>query len=232
MTQWVENNLLQWTEDAEDQWLDVTFSGVLVDIDGIGAFANYELGYVTVWANADRVFIGATNDGVKYLDKSDITYDVDDPVDISSFITDYLNYPDISSNNMRYLHGNNELLLCITDAGIDVHKMGTQAYRSTSSESNAHKGFMTSTGRFYYTVSGIDSWAIHILNTCLVDWSTPDETYSTGGSILPSGIVIRDIFVTENTSVDGESNTIFAATSSGVYIIDEGNNTYAIYYKE
>jgi len=203
-----------------------------VNIEGMGAYANDDLGYVTVWSNESKVFVGSTSSGVKYLNKSDITYDIDNPINLTCFMRDYLNYPDISSNNIRYLHGNDELLLCITDSGVDVYKLGMQAYRSTSSESNAYKGFMTSTGKFYYTVSGSNEWSVHRVNTCLFDWSIPDAEYKTGGSILASGIKLNDIFVTENTSSDGISNTLFIATSSGVYMIDEGSNKYNIYYKE
>jgi len=230
MAQWVENNLLQWVESASAEWADITTSGILVDIDGIGAYVNYASGYKTVWANSTTLFIGSANDGIKRLDKEDISCDVDDPTDLRGSIINYLNYPDITSDNIRYLHGNDNLLLCITDAGIDIHKMGAQAYRSTSSESNAYKGFMTSTGRFYYTVtSGVNYSAIHICNKCICDWSIPDTTYVNDGTLLASGVVIRDIFVTEGTSYNGVSNTIFAATSSGVYVIDEGNNDYDLY---
>jgi len=207
-----------------------TVSGV--DIDGLVAYANHIDGYSTVWANSTTVFLGTFDSGIKNLSKSNITTNTTDPIDISAYIMNYLNYPDITSDNIRYLHGNNDKLLCITDSGIDVHKMHPQSYRSTSSESNAYKGFMTSSGKFYYTVSGTNRWSIKVVYTCLVDWAEPDYEYATGSGVLASGISINDIFVTEGTSYDGVSNTLFLATSSGVAIIDEGTMEYKIYYKE
>jgi hypothetical protein len=203
-------------------------SGTLVDLNGIGAYANYDAGYSTIWANDADIFLGTFSSGIKNLSKSNITTNTTDPIDISAYIMNYLNYPDITSDNIRYLHGNNDKLLCITDSGIDVYKMHPQAYRSTSSESNAYKGFMTSKS-FYYTTSGVQ-WSINRVNTCLVDWAEPDYSYIAGSGILASGIKINDIYVTEGTSADNVSNTLFIATSSGVAIIDEFSLEYIIYY--
>jgi hypothetical protein len=203
-----------------------------IDINGLGAFSNNLAGYSTVWANSDAVFLGSCFEGIKIINKNAIITNTDAPIDLNSYVMNYLNYPDITSDNIRYLHGNNDKLLCITDSGVDVYKMHPQAYRSTSSESNAYKGFMTNSGKFYYTVSGTNRWFVKIMYTCLADWAEPDYEYATGSGVLASGISINDIYVTEGTSSDGISNTLFLATSSGAYVLDEGTNEYAIYYKE
>ena len=91
---------------------------------------------------------------------------------------------------------------------------------------------MTSSGKFYYTVLSGSVWSINRVKSCLWDWYSPDYSYLSGGEILASGIEINDIFVTELTASDYSNNTLFLATSSGVYVIDEGNLNYAIYYKE
>jgi len=64
------------------------------------------------------------------------------------------------------------------------------------------------------------------------DWNDPDYSYITGSGIFESGIELNDVFITENTSSNGINNTIFCATSSGVYVIEEETEEYAIYYIE
>jgi hypothetical protein len=88
---------------------------------------------------------------------------------------------------------------------------------------------MTSTRRFYYTVSGTSSWFINMVSSCLTDWDTPDYTYETNGEIFAEGIDIHDIFVTEEAA-SGYGNTIFIATSVGVYVLEESSLDFAVYY--
>jgi len=199
------------------------------------AFINYSNGFNTVWANDDRVFVGTTNSGVKYFNKTCISGSISDPYDLIiclNDLSDLTYYSQLTSTYIKYIHGNSDKLLIITNSGIDVVKLDPQSYRSHSTMTSGVKGFMTSTGKFYYTVSGTNEWAIHRLNTCLVDWSVPDNVYRTGGSIFDADLTLNDMFVTENTASNDISNTLFVATSSGVYVIDEGNDLYAIYYKE
>lgn len=232
MTQWIEN-ILQWVENESDQWFEGYFS--LVDLDGIGAYVNYSPGYSTVWGNADTIFLGTFGSGLKYIDKINIIPDVDRPMDVSNYIADYLNYPQITSDNIKCIHGSGSYLMCCTESGVDFIKQEipnySPGYRYYTNVIGAKKCFVTSTGKSYYTVSGTTEWYINSI-TCLSDWSTPDYTYVTGSGILASGIAINDIFVTEGTSSDNVSNILFLATSSGVYMLDEGTMESNTYYSE
>jgi hypothetical protein len=199
------------------------------------AYITYDNGFNTVWANDNRVFLGTTNSGVKYFNKTCISGSVINPYDLSVYFSDLSGltyYSSLTSNYIKYIHGNGDKLLVITNSGIDVVKLDPQSYRSYTTITSGVKGFMTSTGKFYYTVSGTNEWSIHQLNTCLVDWSLPDSVYRTGGGIFAEGITLNDIFITENTASDGTSNTLFVATSSGVYVIDEFDDSYDVYYIE
>jgi hypothetical protein len=90
---------------------------------------------------------------------------------------------------------------------------------------------MTGDKKFYYTISGTE-WSLNRVDSCLGDWQAPDKSYTTGGGILPAGEKINDIFITENTASDGINNTIFCATSNGIFVINESNDEYVIYYIE
>lgn len=198
------------------------------------AYVTYSGGFNTVWANDGKVFVGTTDDGVKYINKTCISGSVGSPYDLITCLNDFSDltyYHELTSDDIRYIHGSGDVLCVVTNSGVDVVKIDPQSYRSHSLVNNAKKSFMTGNKKFYYTVSGTE-WALNRVDSCLCDWFVPDKSYTTGGGILPAGEKINDIFITENTASDGVSNTIFCATSSGVYIIDGGSDQYIIYYVE
>ena len=198
------------------------------------AYITYSGGLNTLWANDTRVFVGTSDAGIKYLNKTCISGSIVTPYDIGTCLNNFSDltyYSTLTSNNIRYLHGNDSKVLAITDVGIDVVKIDPQSYRSYTNTTTAYKGFMTSTGKFYYTVSGVE-WSLDRVDSTLWDWSNPDYSWITGSGILASGVELNDIFITENTSTHGTDNTIFIATSSGVYVIDEETESYSIYYTE
>lgn len=195
-------------------------------------YINYNLGFSTAWGNDDKVYIGTTSSGIKYINKTCISGTVNNPENLITCLADYVSPFGISSQTIRYIHGSDDdYLMCCTNSGVDIYYHKQPTYRSSTTISGAQKCFMTASGKFYYTVSGINAWSLNRINKPLWDWENPDYIYSTGGSILPPGISINDIFVTENTSeYNSTNNTLFIATSSGTYIIDEGSLEYAIYY--
>jgi len=196
------------------------------------AYITYS-GFNTVWANDDKVFTGTTNSGVKYIDKTCISGSVGSPYDLTTCLNDLSGltyYHELTSDNILYIHGSGDTLCMVTDSGVDVVKIDPQSYRSYTTISGAKKCFMASK-KLYYTVSGVE-WSLNRIDSCLGDWSVPDKSYMTGGGILPAGKKINDVFITESTASDGVSNTIFCATTSGVYIICEFTDSYNIYYVE
>ena len=230
MTQWIDQNSLQWVGDNLSQWSTEAVSS-LVDINGLGAFYNFSGGITTVWANDTTLYMGTRSNGVKYINKSDITTDTDDPVNLEDYVHDYTDFG-FTSPEIKYIHGYENYMVVCTTSGVDAIKHNPQGYRSYTTCSGAQKCFMTSTGRFYYTISGSSDWSLDMRNNPLTDWGGSDSSYATGSGIFAAGIKLNDIYITESTGSDGASNTIFTATSSGIYKIDETDDTYSIYYKE
>lgn len=203
----------------------VTNSGLdLYDVvsEELYSYIDYSDGFTTVWASDSAVYLGTSSSGIKHLTKTCISGSVVSPYDLSSCLNDYLNYPNITSDSITYIHGNDGYFMCCTDIGVDaIHD-----FRSYTTVSGARKCFMTSTGKFYYTVEESSEWFVNRMNHSLCDWSEPDYSYITGSGILPAGEDINDIFITEETAEDGINNTLFVATSSGVYVIDEYSLSY------
>lgn len=192
------------------------------------AYVTYSGGFNTVWGNDDKIFVGTTNSGIKYLYKTCIS-----GAELFTCLNDFSDltyYHELTSDNIKYIHGNNDILCMVTESGVDVVKIDPQSYRSYTTISGARKCFMT-TEKFYYTVSGTE-WSLNRVDSYFYNWNTPDKSYVTGSGIFVAGISLNDIFVTENTGHDGISNTLFVATSSGVYVIDEITDNYDIYYVE
>ena len=258
-TTWVETNTYQWVDVDTAQWAicwyeilnqiwsdaDYVYAAITFGLDIIEmeselkvAYIEQHMGFNTVWANDDRVYLGTSVSGIKYFEKTCISGSLVVPIDMAFCLTDYASPFGISSETIRYIHGNgDDYMMCCTNAGVDVYYMKPTLYRSTHVTTDAHKCFMTSTGQFYYTtVSGAtisgenDIWFINRVDSPLWDWALPDYSYPTGGGILPAGLTINDIFVTENTASNTTDNTLFLATSSGVYVIDEGSLDYVVYY--
>lgn len=188
----------------------------------------------SVCINNDRIFIGTTNSGIFCLDLVCISgTDNISTDDLSNCLYRYKEYPNILSDNIRYLHCNGNYLSVITDLGIDVFKLGVQEYRSSTTFSGidyAEKCFITSLGTLYYTLSGVGGWAVSRVNNTNCDWVNPDYSYNAGGVIFSDNIITTDIFVTEKSSGDGLNNTLFVATSSGGFLIDEGLEQITIFY--
>jgi len=224
-----------WTDD--DYVYAATTSGLnIIDLDSglLYARATYLEGLNSVWSDDEIIYLATTDSGIKVIDKTCISGSTVSPYELSICLIDYLNVPDLLSNEVRYIHGNGQHLAICTASGInywspDIYHGRLKCYIST-----AHKVFITSTGKIYYTTwSGVgDVWKINIKQTNGLDWSEPDNYYQTGTFLINTGVTINDIFVTEGTSETGASNTIFVATSSGVFLIDEETDDGETYYVE
>ena len=193
------------------------------------SFVTYSGGFTTVWANEDRVFLGTHTNGIKYIDKSYIIGDISLPPELTC-LSGYATTPRLRSNEVRYIHGHGDLIVCCTASGVQT--LGIYGYESETLTPDAWKCFMTSSTAIYYTTSGT-TWVVNKVLYGQCDWVTPSTTYSADGySAILLGAQINDIFITEGTSSGTNLNTIFIATTSGVCIIDEGTNDSVIYLIE
>ncbi len=242
-TQWVEVNTHQWVESLDlfnyvkQVWTDenyvyaATLVGLdIIDIESEQKYAQLTCsgGFTTVWSNDDKVYLGTTENGIKYINKTCISGSIFAPTELYSYLTDYVEQS-LTSDKIRYIHGNNGFLMCCTAVGVDVIKKEPHGYRSYTTISGARKCFMTSTGKCYYSTCSGTSWELNRVNVSLTDWVTPSHVY---GDPLIASNEITDMFVTEGTASDGVSNTLMVATSSGVFIISEEDNQYAVYYTQ
>jgi len=127
----------------------------------------------SVWADNDYLYISTTASGIY---KSDLTTIESAPEMIS-----YLNYPTITNNNIRYIHGNNNRMCVVTISGVDHINITTGSGIYTLCD-DSYKCFQTISGTFYYTKN----------------YKTINEV-DLGGS-LTDWLYYRDITLTNTTS--------------------------------
>lgn len=246
MYSWVDTPLYEWIDQPHPEfgecppgvlhqvWRDnnyayaVTTSGLeMFDITTSNkvAYIYSEDGFTTIWGNNNFIYFGTSNEGIKYLDKTTISGG-----DLANNLQYYDHYYNTGSDNIKYLHGYENTVVAVTDEGIDILNMDGQGFKSTTSGTNFTKCFMTSKNEVYYIIQEAETNGIGKINSTKCDWQTPDIFYESGASFLPAELNINDIFVTENTSSEGNKNTLFVATSEGAYVVDEGTDEFDIYY--
>jgi hypothetical protein len=198
------------------------------------AYVNISSGINTVAGNDSKIYLGTTNSGIKYINKTCISGSIDNPFDLTTCLLD-LNTKYITSSGIKYLHCKDNYLGVCTNSGVDYFRFNTNPeIHSKSFLFGAGKCFILK-DTIYYTTSGINpvtsgiQYNLHRNDTCLTDWSSPTKTYTTGSGIFQEGIKLTDLYITEGTAVRG-GNTIFCATTSGIYAIDEDTKEHAIYY--
>jgi hypothetical protein len=191
------------------------------------AHLTYSDGFNSVWASTSGVYMATPASGVKYIEKTCISGSTISPYELAVCLVDYLNEPDILSDQVRYLHGNNGHMLISTSSGVNY--ISTAQVASTATEL-AGKVFITASGTMYYVTWSGSTWKINKKTATGSDWTEPDKIYETGTYLINSGADILDIFVTEGTSDSGVNNTIFVATISGIFVIDEELDEGDTYY--
>lgn len=199
-----------WTRDP--YIYGATISGVDIYSSIAGnkvAEAIYPAGANAVWADDTYLYIATTNSGILRLPVSVIsgTYNV------TSHLIEYKKYPDITNNNVSYLHGAGEFLCATTISGVDHFNTvsGTRIY--TTAVSNPTKCAQSSSGELYY----IDG-TLKAVYDYLHNWSSADYTY-TKGYLIPSGVTINDLVLME-----GSPNMLLLATTNGAMVIEEKRN--------
>ncbi len=232
--QWVDNPTYEWGFSTDVTYLNqictdnnfvyvATTSGLnIIDIETelSYSFTSYLGGYSTVWASDNNVYLGTTAGGIKRLPKASISSG-----DLSTVIIDYVSVPDLTSNNVRYIHGNSTKLLCCTSDGVDIIRRDTH-YITHSYIANTTKCFVTPQYDYYYYISTASNVSyVNRLNQNKSNWSTIDVIYATGSGFFYDITELNDIYVTEHTSTIGGDNTMFFATDKGALICDEGTKS-------
>jgi len=240
--QWVDNNDYQWGFTSysgiaygglKQIWADdlyvyaATTSGLdIIDIltESRIDFVFDAGGYTSVWTYENEIYIGTTANGISVLDRTIVGIS-----QLQNYLNSYTTVPDILSNEIKYIHGNSNKLICCTMSSVEIIRRDTH-YITHNSISGATKCFVTPLyDYYYYTISGSSSWDLCRLNGNSGDWTTPDVVYTTGSGFLTNATRINDFYATEHTSISGINNTLFVATDDGVYIYDEGSEELVIY---
>lgn len=248
--EWVDDPLLVWSDGFIESWADgitptlrqlwyddnylyiTTISGLTIRDIETGtklSYISYEKGFTAIWGSESALYLGTVYSGIQYINKEDITFEVGIFKDVSCNLKKYDYYYNSSHPTIRFLYGYRDELVIVTESGIDIVNNTNNGFKSHYSDSTITKCYITSKREAYYT-SRSKADSLYTTKYALCDWVTPDESYVCDGTFFSPGLKINDISITENTSVSGLANTIFVATNSGVYIIDEETKLYDRYY--
>ena len=91
------------------------------------AYVSYSGGFTTLGGNTEKIYLGTTNSGIKYLNKSDINIVSGTAKDITVSLVD-LYTPNITSSNVKYLNVKDDHLLVCTAAGVDHFRYNQNPY--------------------------------------------------------------------------------------------------------
>jgi hypothetical protein len=251
--EWIDDEEDRWPQDPDREWGEcvdpftylkqiwtdesyvyaATTDGLnIIDLISEQAYAHvtYQYGFNSVWADETKVYLATPASGIKYIDKTCISGSTNDPYELAVCLRGYLNEPDILSNQVRYIHGNNGHLVMSTASGVNYRGPDLNYQKAEGHTKLARKVFITPSGKIYYTTWDGNTWKINIKNADNQDWTEPDKFYETGTYFINSGVDILDVFVTEVTLASGVNNTIFIATTSGIFVIDEELDEVITYY--
>lgn len=169
-----------------------------------------------IYSDNTYIFIG-TNNGIYRAHR-----------DAPQEIYRYLYYPFISSDIVEEIKGNNDFLVISTVSGINIERRQVGYVTKNVYVKTKSCVVTPTTNQVYYVVyeSGSNYCNISRLDSNSSDWSTADVTYEQSESFISGTTAVNSIAVTEKTSTDEYNNTIFAATSNGVIIYDEGTADY------
>jgi hypothetical protein len=246
--EWYDIDSWQWVDSEDAQWAFTLFSGykglyqiwtdnkyvyaattsgldiIEIETELRCSFVSNSSGYSSVWSDNNEIFVGSMTNGITYFNQYSIG-----PLDMVSFLVPYAKTPFITSNEIKYIHGNLSKLICCTSKGVDIIRRDSN-YITHTTISGATKCFVTTNyNYYYYTISGSEYWSLNRLNGNTGDWLVPDIIYTTGSGFLQSSNSINDFYVTEHTSLNGMNNTLFIATDLGAYVYDEGTTDYEFF---
>lgn len=177
----------------------------------------------TIWGNNTTLFFGGIG-GLFYIDYINLHADYENATISGSFT--------LKSQVVKYIHGKETALLVTTSSGVEYFNWSNNpTIKSRTYIENSGKCFLTTDAAYYFTnttISGEPYWTLNKKQNLITDWEQPTKTFNTGDTFTLS-TALTDIYVTEGTTLNG-NNTIFCATTSGIYVIDEDENKKVIYY--
>lgn len=186
--------------------------------------------FVTVCGNSDTVYLGSPTTGVYCLDKDSILTTTGTVLNLNTSLYPLSSTYKPTYNDIRGLSVYNYDLAVVTASGMDVIGMaaGREFKSTTFSTGNITKRFLTSKKEIYYIEELGTTTVLNVHSPYSCDWEKASTTFIPGSSFIIEGTLLLDIYVTENASL-AYYNTIFLATSSGVYVYDEGAVAADIY---
>lgn len=101
-------------------------------------------GINSVWADEQYVYLGTSVSGIYRCPTSTVSG--------ATTLTPYKTYPDITSNEVNYIHGKGDYLCATTASGVDRYKVSTDD-REYVEVAGPGKCFQTSNGDYYYVVN-------------------------------------------------------------------------------
>ncbi len=171
-------------------------------------------GFSALYVNPGRcevnVFmLGTTTTGVQQ-----INYSTTMEGNIGSSVSGYRSVPNILSNSVTCIHGNNRGDYVIgTTSGIDLIFSGGVRYYHTFS-GGVSACYISSSGDVYY--SPVNSGIYCKFNPISAIWTSPDYNLDSTTTPALSGNYINDIDITETTSGSTYTYNVFLATNSGI----------------
>ncbi len=185
-------------------------------------FVTFSGGVNAVWANDQYVYVATSASGVYRCTVSTVTGTL-------TVFSAYKSYPDITNDNVSYVHGNGNYLCATTISGVDRYRF-SDSQRVSEAASLPAKCYQTTNGDYYYVVN--PSFKIKELDGSIFDWqysriiefskpvpeddyqilieipmTSPDDTYRWAAT---DGIDIRFI--------DEEGNKLFYFIESWDYV--------------
>jgi hypothetical protein len=125
----------------------------------------------SVWANDSHFYIGTSISGVYRC--------LINTISGTPVFEKYKSYPDITANNVNYLHGRGDYLCTATVSGVDRYKLSDDT-RIYTNKDYVSKCFQTSNGDYYYVVNPFNN--VLDLDDNIFGWDY-------GRTIVPSSII-------------------------------------------
>ena len=205
-----------------------TISGVFILNTSTGALIDYiytSSPVNSVWANNSHIYMATNGEGIYRANSSEIG---SGPT-ASGFRYDN----DITSNTVRYIHGNGNYLTATTVSGVDHYYLDSTTHYHID-YTYANKCYQTSVGSFYYSIKEELSEGFLYSRTITLD--TPTQ--------LPNYQVQVDLSGVDNTKSNNQESIRFYSTNgtklpywipdnasyAWVKVIDSGTSNFKLLY--